>query len=58
MRNIRKDALDFIKRLEKDGETTKDDTKSLSDDFQKEIDKFMDKIDKAVEEKTEEVMKV
>lgn len=58
MRNIRKDAIDFIKKLEKDGETTKDDTKHLTDDFQKEIDKFMDKIDKAVEEKTEEVMKV
>ena len=58
MRNIRKDANDLIKRLEKDSEITKDDVKHMTDNFQKEIDKFMEKIDAAVEEKTKEVMKI
>ena len=58
IRNVRKDAFDLIKKLEKDSEITKDDNKKFSDDFQKEVDNFITKIDKAVDEKTKEIMKV
>lgn len=58
IRNIRKDAFDMVKRLEKDSVISKDDIKSMNDSFQKEVDKFIEKIDKEVEEKTKEVMKV
>lgn len=58
IRNIRKDAFDMIKKLEKDNEITKDDNKRMSDDFQKEVDKAIEKIDQKVDEKTKEIMKV
>ena len=58
IRNVRKDAFDLIKKLEKESEITKDDNKKFSDDFQKEVDNFITKIDKAVDEKTKEIMKV
>lgn len=58
IRNIRKDAFDKIKNLEKESAISKDEIKSMNDDFQKEVDKFIDKIDKEVEDKINEVMKV
>lgn len=58
IRNIRKDAFDLIKKLEKDSEITKDENKKFSDDFQKEVDNFITKVDKLVDEKTKEIMKV
>ena len=58
IRNIRKDAFDLIKKLEKDSEITKDENKKFSDDFQKEVDNHISKIDKEVDDKTKEVMTV
>ena len=58
IRNIRKDAFDMVKKLEKDNAISKDDIKSMNDSFQKEVDKFIEKIDNEVEEKIKEIMKV
>ena len=58
IRNIRRDANDKIKKAEKDGEYTEDDSKATSEDLQKSTDKYIKKIDEAVEAKTKEVMTV
>lgn len=58
IRNIRKDAIDYIKKLEKDKQSTEDDTKRDTDELQKNVDKIIEKIDKLVEEKNKDLMKV
>jgi len=58
LRNIRRDANDRIKKAEKDGEFTEDDSKQTEEAVQKLTDKFMEKLDKAIDEKTKEIMTV
>lgn len=58
LRNIRRDANDAVKKLEKSKEVTEDDAKKAQDDMQKLVDKYVKDIDsiKAVKEK--EIMEV
>ena len=58
LRNIRRDANDTIKKGEKAGEYTEDDSKKAVADIQKLTDKFIEKVDKATEAKTKEIMTV
>lgn len=58
IRNIRRDAIDAAKKMEKAGEATEDDTKRASEDIQKLTDHMVEKIEKSVEEKTKEIMTV
>ena len=58
VRNIRRDANDVLKKMEKAGEITEDDLKQGEDKIQKMTEKMITKIDKAVEEKTKEIMTV
>jgi len=58
MRNIRQEAWNEIKKLERDGKITEDDRYSAEDDLNKLIDEYNDKIEKALEEKEKELMKV
>ena len=58
IRNIRRDANDAVKKMEKAGEMTEDDVKNADKDIQKMTDKFMQDIDKAVENKTKDIMTV
>ena len=58
MRNIRRDAVDSIKKAQKAGEITEDDQKKDEEAIQKLTDKFVEKVDKTVEEKTKEIMTV
>ena len=58
VRNIRRDAMDSIKKMEKAGDISEDDLKDLTEKVQKLTDKAIDKIDKAVENKTKEVLTV
>ncbi len=58
IRNIRRDANDKIKKLEKAGEFTEDDVKSSAEDIQKVTDKYISRVDKEVEVKTKEIMTV
>ena len=58
VRNIRRDANDLIKKLEKAGDFTEDDQKDAEKDITKLTDDAIAKIDKAVEEKTKEIMTV
>ena len=57
-RNIRRDANDAFKKMNKNNEQTEDDQKDLDTKVQKMTDKYIADIDKAIEEKTKEIMTV
>ena len=58
IRNIRRDANEAFKKMNKNNELTEDDQKDLENQAQKMTDKYISDIDKAVEEKTKEIMTV
>lgn len=58
VRNVRRDANDSLKKLEKNGDISEDELKDGNDKIQKLTDKMIEKIDKAVEVKTKEIMTV
>lgn len=58
VRNIRRDANDMTKKLEKSGEISEDEQKECEEKIQKVTDKVIEKIDKAVDVKTKEIMTV
>lgn len=58
IRNIRRDANDAFKKMEKAGDMSEDDLTQATEKMQKLTDKMTDKIDKAIEEKTKEIMTV
>ena len=58
IRNIRRDANDTFKKMNKANELTEDDQKDLETKLQKLTDKFVADIDKAVDAKTKDIMKV
>lgn len=58
IRNIRRDAMDKFKKMQKGNEITEDDLKSLEDKAQKLTDKHIAEIDKVVEAKNKEVMSI
>jgi len=58
IRNIRRDANESFKKMEKAGEISEDDQSLAIDKVQKMTDKMIEKVDKAVEVKTKEIMTV
>ncbi|NPA73594.1 MAG: ribosome recycling factor [Epsilonproteobacteria bacterium] len=58
IRNIRKDANNKIKALEKDKEITEDESKRAHDDIQKLTDEFTSQADSLLKSKEAELMKV
>ncbi|HBM46489.1 MULTISPECIES: ribosome recycling factor [unclassified Clostridium] len=58
IRNIRRDAIDSIKKMEKAGDISEDDLKQGEEKIQKITDKMIEKVDKAIETKTKEIMTV
>ncbi|MCC3357441.1 ribosome recycling factor [Bacillus sp. REN16] len=58
VRNVRRDGNDELKKLEKNGEITEDELRSLSDDVQKITDESINKIDSVAKEKEKEIMEV
>ena len=58
IRNIRRDAMDSIKKMEKAGDISEDDLKQAEEKIQKITDKMIEKVDKAIETKTKEIMTV
>jgi ribosome recycling factor len=58
IRNIRRDANDDLKKLEKKSEITEDDLRSYSDDVQKLTDSYIAKIDDVAKDKEKEIMEV
>ena len=58
IRNIRRDANEEIKKLEKSGDITEDALRGFSDDIQKLTDDNISKIDQVTKEKEKELMEV
>lgn len=58
VRNIRRDANDELKRLEKDGELTEDDLRSYTEDVQQLTNDYIDQIDKMCDDKETDIMEV
>jgi ribosome recycling factor len=58
VRNIRRDANDELKKLEKNGEITEDELRGYTDDIQELTDDHIAKIDTITKEKEKEVMEV
>lgn len=58
IRNVRKDANDKVKKLEKDKEITEDESKKAHDEIQKITDDSVANVDRLVKEKEAELMKV
>lgn len=58
VRNVRRDANDDLKKLEKNGEITEDELRSYNDDVQKLTDEYIAKVDAAMKEKEQEILSV
>lgn len=58
IRNIRRDAMDQLKKLEKDSLISEDELKRRSDEIQKVTDKYIENIDKLAKEKEQDIMAI
>lgn len=58
VRNIRRDANDTIKKLQKANEMSEDDQEQAEDEIQKMTDKYITKIEGIIEEKSKEILTV
>ncbi len=58
VRNIRRDILDDLKDLKKEGEISEDDFYRAQDQLQKITDEYIGKIDKILEQKEKDIMTV
>ncbi len=58
MRNIRRDGMDYIKKLKKNSEITEDDQKKAEKDLQDMLDKMIKKVDTALAAKEKELMAI
>ncbi len=58
VRNIRRDSLDTLKSLEKDGDISEDELKRYEDEIQKLADKYVGKINDALESKEQEILEI
>lgn len=58
IRNVRRDAMDTAKKLEKNGDITEDEKKNLETEIQKFTDKNIESVDKAIDAKCKEVMSI
>ncbi len=58
VRNVRRDAMDQLKKLEKDGEISQDEHRGLSDQVQKMTDEHIKRIDDALATKEKEILQV
>ena len=58
MRNIRRDGMDYIKKLKKNSEITEDDQKKAEKDLQDLLDRYIKKADEALAAKEKELMSI
>jgi ribosome recycling factor len=58
VRACRREAMDSVKKMQKEGELTEDDLRVAEDDIQKLTDKFVASIDEHVVSKEAEIMKI
>ncbi|RSK27060.1 ribosome recycling factor [Bacillus sp. HMF5848] len=58
VRNVRRDANDDLKKLEKNGDITEDELRGYTEDIQKLTDDHIAKIDQVAKDKEKEIMEV
>jgi ribosome recycling factor len=58
VRNVRRDGMDHLKKMEKDNDISKDEHRSMADEIQKMTDKHISEIDKLFATKEKEIMQV
>ena len=58
MRNIRRDGMDYVKKLKKNSEITEDEQKKAEKDLQDMLDKNIKKVDEATAAKEKELMAI
>lgn len=58
VRNIRREALDTFKKMQKNNEITEDEYTSMETDVQKLTDKFVEEVDRHIEVKNKEILSV
>ncbi|MEB3306044.1 MAG: ribosome recycling factor [Cyanobacteriota bacterium] len=58
LRNLRRDAIDRIKKQEKDGDLSEDQSRDQQDKVQKVTDRFIVELEKQLSEKEAEILKV
>ena len=58
MRNLRRDAMDYVKALKKKSEITEDEQKKAEKDLQEMLDKYIKKVDEALAAKEKELMAI
>ena len=58
IRNIRRDANDFLKKANKNGDITEDELKTEQNKVQKETDKYIKVVDEEMEKKSQEILTV
>jgi ribosome recycling factor len=56
IRNIRRDAIDAVRKQEKASEISKDEASDLQDGIQKLTDKYVSKVDQVLKEKESDIM--
>ena len=58
VRNVRRDAMDHLKKKEKDGAISQDEHRGLSDQVQKLTDEHIKRIDETLAGKEKEILQV
>ncbi len=58
LRNIRRDGMDHLKKMEKDNEISKDEHHDMGEEIQKITDDFTNKVDQHVQTKEQEILKI
>ncbi|RYL95314.1 ribosome recycling factor [Sporolactobacillus sp. THM7-4] len=58
VRNVRRDANERIKKMEKNNELTKDDVRAATDEVQKITDKTIERVDRVAADKEKEMMDI
>ena len=58
MRNLRRDGMDYVKKLKKNSEITEDDQKKAEKDLQDMLDKFIKRVDDTLAAKEKELMAI
>ncbi len=56
IRNVRRDGMDGLKKMEKDGDISQDEQKGYSDDIQKLTDDFVKQVDEAATTKEKDIL--
>ena len=58
MRNIRRDGMDYVKKLKKNSEITEDEQKKAEKDLQDMLDKYIKRVDETLAAKEKELMAI